>query len=301
MSHRFLESLRTSSSALAVVMGVVSLAALPVAGQTSSLAGKEKTTPTAKTWTQPRTPDGQPDLQGIWSNATTTPLERPAALAGKQVLTDEETTELEKQTAQNRNTDRRDGKGTGADVARAYNEFWWDRGKVLNRTSLIVDPADGRLPPLTPEGQKTMDARAEARRGHGPADSWEDRPLQERCLLYHGVPPLPTGYNNNYQIVQVPGQVVILHEMVHEARMIPLDGRPHLPQSIRQWMGDARGHWEDNTLVVETTNFLDRPNLFRFPASGKTVRVIEHFTRVDADHIDYRFTVDDPGTYQRSW
>jgi len=282
-------------------MGVVSLAALPVAGQTSSLAGKEKTTPTAKTWTQPRTPDGQPDLQGIWSNATTTPLERPAALAGKQVLTDEETAELEKQTAQNRNTDRRDEKGTDADVARAYNEFWWDRGKVLNRTSLIVDPADGRLPPLTAQGQKTMDARAEAKRGRGPADSWEDRPLQERCVLYHGVPPLPTGYNNNYQIVQVPGYVAILHEMIHDVRLIPLDGRPHLPQNIHQWMGDSRGHWEGDTLAVETTNFNAQPNLFRFPASGAAVRVQERFTRLDADHIDYRFTVDDPAMYQRPW
>jgi hypothetical protein len=286
MNHRFLKSL--------VAIAVVSLTSMSAVGQTKAAVK-------SKAWTQPRTPDGQPDLQGIWSNATTTPLERPAALAGKQVLTDEETIELRKQTAQNRNTDRRGGIGTEADVAAAYNEFWWDRGNVLNRTSLIVDPADGKLPPFTPDGQKTVDARAQARRARGPADSWEDRPLQERCLLYHGVPPLPTGYNNNYQIVQVPGQVTILHEMVHEARMIPLDGRPHLPPGIRQWMGDARGHWEDYTLVVETTNFLDRLNLFRFPASGKTIRVIEHFTRVDADHIDYRFTVEDPGMYTRAW
>jgi hypothetical protein len=279
--------------AFSAALAIVSLVPMHATAQTS---GRAK-----KTWTQSRTPDGQPDLQGIWSNATTTPLERPSALSGKQVLTDEETIELQKRTAQDRNTDRRDGIGTDADVARAYNEFWWDRGNVLNRTSLILDPADGRLPPLTPEGQKTMDARAATRRARGPADSWEDRPLQERCLVYHGVPPLPTGYNNNYQIVQTPGQVSILHEMVHDVRTIPLDGRPHLPDSLRQWLGDARGHWEDRTLVVETTNFLDRPNLFRFPASGKTVRVTERFTRVDADHIDYRFTVDDPGTYKRPW
>jgi hypothetical protein len=274
-------------------MAVVPLAPMHAAGQTAGKAPKK--------WTQPRTPDGQPDLQGIWSNATTTPLERPAGLTGKQVLTDEETIELQKQTSQDRNTDRRDGIGTDADVARAYNEFWWDRGNVLNRTSLILDPADGRLPPLTPEGQKTMDARAAARRARGPADSWEDRPLQERCLVYHGVPPLPTGYNNNYQIVQTPGQVAILSESVHDVRTIPLDGRPRLPDGLRQWLGVPRGHWEDNTLVVETTNFLDRPNLFRFPASGKTIRVTERFTRTDADHIDYRFTIDDPGTYTRPW
>jgi hypothetical protein len=276
---------------MSVLAAVIAFMPAPVTAQRKAAAA-------SKQW---RTPWGDPDLQGSWSNATTTPLERPTALAGKQVLTDEETTELEKQTAQNRNTDRRDGKGTDADVARAYNEFWWERGRVLNRTSLIVDPADGRLPPLTPEGQKTLDARAEAKRGRGPADSWEDRSLQERCILYHGVPPLPTGYNNNYEIVQAPGYVAILHEMIHEVRLIPLDQRAHLPQNVRQWMGDSRGHWEGNTLVVETTNFNDQPNLFRFPASGATVRVIERFTRVDADNIDYRFTVDDPGMYKRPW
>jgi hypothetical protein len=254
-----------------------------------------------KTWTQPRTPDGQPDIQGIWSNATTTPLERPAALAGKEVLTEQETAELQKQTAQGRDTDRRDGKGTEVDVGRAYNEFWWERGKVLNRTSLISDPADGKLPPMTPEGKKMVEARDALRRSRGPADSWEDRPLQERCLLYHAVPPLPTGYNNNYQIVQSRGIVTILPEMLHDIRIIPVDGRPHLPTNIRQWLGDSRGHWEGNTLVVETTNFNDQPNLFRFPASGPTSRVMERFTRVDAEHIDYQFTFEDPATYTRPW
>ncbi len=280
---------------LAVVILVVALAPVRLAGQ-----GPAKT-PHSKTWTQHHTSDGQPDLQGIWSNATTTPLERPAALAGKQVLTDQETAELETQTAQSRNSDRRDGKGTETDVGRAYNEFWWERGKVLNRTSLIVDPADGKLPPLTPAGQKTIDARAEARRGRGPADSWEDRPLQERCVMYHGVPPLPTGYNNNYQILQTPGIVAIVHEMLHDVRIIPLDGRAHLPGSVNQWMGDSRGRWEGNTLVVDTTNFNNQPNLFRFPASGAATHVVEHFTRVDADHIDYQFTVDDPAMYTRPW
>jgi hypothetical protein len=118
--------------------------------------------------------------------------------------------------------------------------------------------------------------------------------------LYHGVPPLPTGYNNNYQIVQAPGYVSILHEEIHEIRMIPLDGRPHLPSSVRLWMGDSRGHWDGNTLVVETTNFMDRPNLFRFPASVN-IQVIERFTRVDANHIDYRFTINDPSIYQKPW
>ena len=252
-------------------------------------------------WEQPRTPDGQPDLQGIWSNATPTPLERPTSLAGKDILSESETAELAKQTAQARNTDRRDGKGTDTDLARAYNEFWWERGSVLSRTSLIVEPADGKLPSLTQEGQKRSDAVAEARRARGPADSYEDRPLQERCLLYHGVPPLPTGYNNNYQIIQTPGYVAIVYEMLNEVRLIPLDGRPHVGSGIRQWMGDSRGRWEGRTLVVETTNFNSQWNLFRFPASGTKTRVVERFTRVDANHIDYRFTIDDPATYTRPW
>ena len=289
-----------SSRALSVVVAVVCLAPAIVVGQTTS-TGKTRTVATAKTWTQPRTPDGQPDLQGIWSNATTTPLERPVALAGKDVLTDEETANLAKETQRNRNTDRRDGKGTDVDVARAYNEFWWERGNLLNRTSLIVDPADGRLPSLTPKAERRTATLAEARRLRGPADSWEDRPLQERCLLYHGVPPLPTGYNNNYQIVQTTGYVAIIHEMLHEARLIPLDGRPHVGTNLRLWMGDSRGRWEGNTLIVETTNFSSQPNLFRFPASGATVRIVERFTRVDADHIDYRFLVEDPETYTRPW
>jgi hypothetical protein len=299
MTRPLLKSSLASVGTLAVLSVLVSVIPLHLAAQTST-AGIAKTTPKTNTWTQPHTPDGQPDLQGVWSNATTTPLERPAALADKQVLTEEETAELQKQTSENRNTDRRDGKGTDADVARAYNEFWWDRGNVLNRTSLIVDPPDGRLPPLTTAGQKIMDARAEAKRSRGPADSWEDRPLQERCLLYHGVPPLPTGYNNNYQILQSPGLVAIVHEMIHEVRLIPLDGRPHLPPNVRQWMGDSRGHWEGKTLVVETTNFNDNPRLFRFPASAST-RVEERFTRIDAGHIDYRFTVDDPAMYTKAW
>jgi hypothetical protein len=296
MGH-FFKSLRASGYALAIVMA----ATIPVAAQVPTATAKAKATAPKTGWTQTRTPDGQPDIQGIWSNATTTPLERPGTVGGKQVLTDEETAELQKQTQEDRNTDKRVGIGTEADVARAYNEVWWERGTVLNRTSLIIDPADGKLPPLTPQGQKMVDARAAARRARGAADSWEDRPLQERCIVYHGVPPLPTGYNNNYHIVQIPGYVVILHEEIHETRVIPLDGRPHLPSSVRLWLGDSRGHWEGNTLVVETTNFRDQPNLFRFPASGPTVKIIERFTRTDAKHIDYRFTIDDPATYQKHW
>ena len=166
-----------------------------------------------------------------------------------------------------------------------------------------MDPPDGRIPPLTPEGQQRADAVAAAKRGRGPADSWEDRNLHERCLVYHSVPPLPTGYNNNYQIVQAPGLVAILSEMIHEVRLIPLDGRPHMGPNIRQWFGDSRGHWEGDTLVVDTTNFTDLNDLNQRirRGSGATLHVIERFTRVDTDKIDYQFTVDDPATFTKPW
>jgi hypothetical protein len=243
----------------------------------------------------PRTPWGDPDLQGVWSNATITPFERPTTLAGKQVLTEEEAAELEKLTVKTGNQDRRDGAGTDADVARAYNDFWWDRGtKVVStrQTSLVVEPADGRVPALTPEGQKRAAARAA--RGY---DSWEDRSLWERCIT-RGLPMVPGPYNNNYQILQTPGYVVIVHEMIHDARIIPLDGRPHVGQNVRQWFGDSRGRWEGDTLVVDTTNFTDKAN---FRGSTEGLHLIERFTRTSADTVKYEFTIDDPTTFTRNW
>jgi len=296
--------------ALAVAMLVVWRTAAPTSGQTALKAGTTaETKPAAKAKAaggakrEFLTSWGEPDLQGIWSNATTTPLERPSGLAEKDLLSEDEKSEQDEQTAERLNTDRRDGAGTDVDVDRAYNNFWWERGKSIGRTSLIVDPLDGRIPPLTPEGQRRADAVAAARREHGPADSWEDRNLHERCLVYHAVPPLPTGYNNNYQIVQTHEYVAILSEMIHEVRLIPLDGRPHLGQSIRQWFGDSRGHWEGHTLVVDTTNFTDLNDLNQRirRGSGATLHVVERFTRVDADKIDYQFTVDDPATFTRPW
>jgi hypothetical protein len=253
-----------------------------------------------KAWTPPRTPDGQPDLQGVWNNATSTPFERPPELAGKQIFTEQEAAQYEKQLLQTANADRRDGTAD-ADVGRAYNEFWRDRGKLVStrRTSLVVDPPDGKIPPLTAEAQKRAAARNEARRLH-PADGPEDRPLAERCLLWAtaGPPMLPGGYNSNYQIVQTPGYVMILIEMIHDARIIPLDGRPHLPKNVRQWMGDSRGRWDGNTLVVETTNFTDKT---AFRGSGENLRLIERFTRVDPDTIIYDFTVHDEESFTRPW
>jgi hypothetical protein len=166
------------------------------------------------------------------------------------------------------------------------------------RTSLIVGP-EGRVPPLTPEAQKRNAERSARNRGHQ-FDGAENRPLQERCLIYstEGPPMLPSAYNSNLQIVQEAGHVAILQEMIHSARIIPTDGSPHLPQSIRQWMGDSRGHWEGETLVVDTTNYTDKT---AFRGSTASLHLVERFTRVDSDSIVYEFTADDPATWTRSW
>jgi hypothetical protein len=277
---------------LAAVIAVMVLTPFPVTGQARP--------GTAKPSTPPRTPDGQPDLQGVWSFATLTPLERPAELAGKQVLTEQEAAEFEKRTLERSDADRRDG-GTDADVARAYNNFWYDRGTKIvgtRRTSLIVDPPDGRIPPLTPEAQNRLSALAEVRRR--PAASWEDRSPGERCVHHPkaGPPITPGGYNNNIQLFQTAALVAILNEQIHDTRIVPLDGRPHLGPHIRQWMGDSRGHWEGDTLVIETTNFNGRMN---FQGSAENLRLVERFTRMDADTLLYEYTVYDPTSFTRPW
>ena len=287
-----------SPGAPLAVLSMVLLAVVSAGGQAPA-AGKSGPAPkkAASTWTAPRTPWGDPDLQGTWNNGTITPLERARSAGEKELLSKEEEAEVNEQSdtrAERRPADR------AQDLELAYDQVWWDRGASIGRTSLIIDPKDGRLPPLTPDGQKVLDARAAARRTRGPADSWVDRPLQERCILYHGVPPLPTGYNNNYEIAQAPGLVAILHEEIHEVRLIHLDGRPHIGASIRQWLGDPRGHWDGDTLVVETTNF-NEDATFRFPADAATLRVVERFRRVGPGAIDYQFTVDNPTLYARPW
>jgi hypothetical protein len=287
-------------------IGIVACASLatPVAAQTAA-----KAAPAAKSYTPPRTPDGQPDLQGVWDYRTITPLERPADLAGKESFSAEEIAAYEKAQAATRDRDRRDGTAA-QDVARAYNEFWWDYGRkvVGAQTSLIVDPPDGKIPPLTAEGQKrkeatrafqTANAREEGGIGRG-FDSYENRPLGERCILWGvaGPPMIPGAYNNNVQLFQSKDWVVIYNEMIHEHRMVPLDGRAHVSDSVREWQGDSRGHFEGNTLVVETTNFNSKRN---FRGSTENMTLVERFTRTAADTLVYEFTVTDPSTFSRPW
>ena len=255
----------------------------------------------AQKYTPPRMADGQPDLQGIWNHATITPLERPAELAGKAFFTEAEALTYEKRVVANANVDRR-RENVREDVGLAYNEAWWDRGTHVvktRRTSLIVDPADGKLPALTAEGRARAAELAEQRLLH-PADGPESRSLPERCLLWPtaGPPMMPGPYNNNYQILQTPGYVVIAIEMIHDVRIIPLDRRPHLPATVRQWMGDSRGRWEGNTLVVETANFTAKS---RFRGASENLRVTERFTRTNSDTILYEFTVTDPATFTAPW
>jgi hypothetical protein len=267
--------------AVAAALAFVSLAA----GQTAP-----------KRWTPPRTSFGQPDLQGLWNTVTITPLERPRDLAGKEYFTAEEAAAYEKRLVERRDSD--------ADAAESVADpvVWWERGVHVvstRRTSLIIDPPDGRLPPLTPEAQKKMqEARAQTRLH--PADGPEDRSLQERCLLSTstGPPTLSGPYNNNIEIVQTPDYVMLLIEMIHDVRIIPLDGRPHLQRDVHLWMGDPRGHWEGDTLVVESTNFTSKTH---FRGSDENLHLVERFSRAGPDTILYQFTVDDPTAFSKSW
>ena len=272
---------------------LIALAPVSVAAQPSSSAATSV----------PRTPDGRPDLQGVWDFGSVTPLQRPAALAGKEFLTEEDVSALEAQAAS-----RVDRPPRAGDPG-SYNRFWFADGtKVVGtrRTSLIVDPPDGRLPSYTSEGKTRMAVRADARgRNAGP----EDRDVDERCILgfNSGPPMLPGAYNNFVQMFQIPGYVVILNEMVHDVRLIPLDGRPPLPSHIRQWKGDSRGRWEGDTLVVETRNFRDlgtahpAPNMEILEALDGQLHLVERFSRLDADTLLYEFTINDATAFTTPW
>jgi hypothetical protein len=252
-----------------------------------------------------RTPWGDPDLEGTWTNATLTPLQRPPELAGKEFFTPEEAAQFRRTRIEQTNADRPLPPGQVG----AYNDAFFERGTTLvrsGRTSLVVDPPDGRIPALTPDAQQKVDARR-AREIASPADTPEDRWLTERCILFGAtVPMLPEPYNNNYRIMQSPGYVTILVEMNHDARVIPLDGRPHLPGGVQQWIGDSRGRWEGSTLVVETTN-LKFNHQSRFGVgylnglSDERLRVIERFTVSDANTMTYRATIEDPTVFVRPW
>ena len=285
-----------------LIVMVVLAAGIGIVGTFAATANAQ--TATSSSWSAPRTPWGDPDLQGTWTNATATPLERPKELEGNQVLTDEELAARNPQVARENSTDNAPAAGNPG----SHNEFWRERGGLGKRTSLLVDPPDGKLPPLTPEGQKAQTQLAEARKTN-PADGPESRSLFERCIT-RGLPGSMMGnfYNHNYHILQAPGYVVIAVEMIHDIRIIPLDGRPHVGRQIRQWLGDSRGRWEGRTLIVETTNFNDISDrtinrmlgIVMFGTSA-TARIIERFTRLDADTIDYQVTVDDPETYAKPW
>jgi hypothetical protein len=222
-------------------------------------------------------------------------MERPAEFADKAFLTQQEAAEYEK-----RFIDRRDATAQ-VDVNGPFRQAWWDSGtKVVKtrRTSIVIDPPDGKIPALTPQSQAAEQARRAATRR--PPETAEDRPLYERCIEWptDGPPMLSSNYNNNYRIVQAPGYVAIYIEMIHDVRIIPLDGRPHLPRDVRSWMGDSVGHWEGDTLVVDTTNFNGKAS---FRGSDQNLHVTERFTRTDADTLLYQFTIDDPTAFTRQW
>jgi hypothetical protein len=291
----------------------------PLNGQVATQSAIAKSKAAKQTWTPPRTAEGQPDLQGVWSNNNATPLERPKELAGRTSLTGEEVAAMRQKAAE-----LYDGTGDAAfgdtffqtvfasvkgaasgPHKKAANEFdggtgdyssvWivardWD-----NRTSLITDPPDGRLPAMTPEGQTRRNASFTAL--SRPAAGPQDRGLQERCITF-GSPQLIAGYQSYYQIFQTSNSVVILTEMIHDARVIPLDGRPHVPSAIQQWSGDSRGHWEGDTLVVDTTNY--KPRSFMSSSSEK-LHVKERFSRSGPESLKYEITIDDPGTWTKPW
>jgi len=303
------------AAAAVIVVGTV----LAATGQLAWLPGFGADTAEGEAWTPPRTPWGDPDLQGIYNYGTSTPLQRPAHLADKPVLSEEEAAQLQKELAFRLDRDRRDG-GNQADVNRSYNDSWMDPNRMRltadRRTSLIIDPPNGRLParvqrPLTPEQQK---ARAEAelstkRFNTGFQESYRDMDVGNRCIIRRrneggGHPYMPAIYNNMAQIFQAPGYVVIYSEMIHFSRIIPVDGRPFLPENVETWLGDPRGRWEGNTLVVETRNFLSSGDVGRTGvvygnANPKTFKIIERFTRVAPDRIHYEVTMSDPETWER--
>ena len=280
----------------------VLLTAITGTAQTAHIAAAAQ-----KNWTPPRTSDGRPDMQGYWTNATFTPLERPKELGTKEFYTDSEAESVEKQRLQQENSQ-------SPDDVHYDNVIWqgesYQRIISNRRTSLIFDPPDGRIPPLSDEGKKQAAVHAAAARRRNAAESAQDRTLAERCIAWgnEGPPMVGSTYNANLQIIEPPGAFVIHHEIIHGVRTIPLDGSAHLPPGIHQLDGDSRGHWDGDTLVVDTTNFND-DTPFRGPPSNTrqdifsdhNMHVVERFTMTDANTILYRFTVEDPTVWAQPW
>src|SRR5881296_3571394 len=297
MSHRSL----TLTVALALVTLVALLAQLPATAQTQSSAAKAPAG--AKAWTPPRAPDGKPDLQGIWSDNTLTPLERPKGLGAKEFYTDQELAENSKK-ARDGNVGEEGELGAARPNAVRYDLelYGFDPSKLRytsKRTSLIVGP-EGVVPPMLPSARERNAEIAAKNKGHE-FDSYLNRPLSERCIMMNGerIPMLPGANEGNLlQIVQGPGYVTLLHETDHATRVIPTDGRPHVPQNIRMLQGDSVGHWDGDTLVVDTTNFTNRT---QFRGSSEKLHLIERFSRTADNTLTYTFTVEDPTTWAKPW
>src|SRR5262245_7224937 len=284
---------------------VILCAGLAASGQTA-----QRSSSASRSYAAPRNVFGQPDLEGVWENNNATPLQRPAAWAEKPSLTDTEAASIKEagqrleqsgdalfgdelilDTLAGREASASHDTETGN-----YNSFWLPGREFDNRTSLIVDPPNGRVPPDTPDAQRRRAAAAEQRRLH-PADGPENRGLSERCITF-GVPRLQAAYSSVYEIVQSPTHVVFRMETIHDARIIPLDNRPHLPDQIPQWLGNSRGHWEGDALVVETRGFSPKSN---FMGSSSGLHLVERFSRSAADTLQYEATMSDPTTWARPW
>ena len=296
---------------LALAAGLAS-GAIAVGAQAQGQAPASRSTGAARTAAVARTPDGHPDFQGVWANNTVTPLQRPKQWENKKTLTDAEIANLQKFAARITENDGDAQFGDGFILAVLnqiekpksydpgtgnYNQFWVvERDWHDRRTSLIVDPPDGKLPPMTPEGEKRRTAEVEHRRAHAFEDP-EVFPLGERCVNF-GVPRVQAGYNSYIQIVQSPGYVMIMSEMAHDARIIPLDDRPHLDSRVRVWNGDSRAHWEGDTLVIDTTNFSPKSE---FMGAHDKLHLTERLTRVGPEILNYEFTVNDPTMWTAPW